>query len=447
MRFTWKRLLIATMAAAAATAASCSDSPTADPARALLGPSASMAPSGYSIADLGTLGGSFSIAFDVSDAGIVAGAATIPGEYQHPFLWYGGSMHDLGTFGGPNAPLNTEAGGTTGAPERPILGETGQADLLDENFCGFGTGLVCRAGVWRNGVVQTLPGLGGINSAALTSNNGGQIVGVADDGVLDATCLAPQRSHFQAVAWENGQARVLPPLPGDEVAMAARNNDSGQVVGTSGLCSNTGFGGTGFGAHAVMWDRGTPIRLGDLGDPNAGFAATINNHGEVFGAAGYADGSIHPFRWTRATGMQDLGLMSSDPADAQNTPFYANDRGQMVGSSCDVAFGACRGYIWRDGVFTDLNSLLPAGSSLYIILPLGLNQSGQIAGLAVDMNTGEAHAFLATPHATRAGVSASVASATSAVGPASASMASHAASRPPMPAGLRRLLMGRHRGG
>ncbi len=169
------------------------------------------------------------------------------------------------------------------------------------------------------------------------------------------------------------------------------------MVGTSGQCSNTTFGGTGTGAHAVLWDHGTPVDLGNLGDPNSGFAAAVNNRGEVFGAAAVPDGSLHPFRWTKATGIQDLGLMSPDPADRQNTPFNANDRGQMVGASCDVAFGICRGYLWQDHVYTDLNSLLPPDAHLYIIAPLAINQAGQIAGLALDLSTFEAHAFLATP--------------------------------------------------
>jgi len=397
-RIIWKLPL----AVAAAIVVGCSESPSLPS-----GPSTSVASTTvvasthsqplYDIADLGTLGGSFSIAFDISDAGEVTGAATVPGEYQHGFRWVRGHMVDVGTLEGSRTGLNAQAAGRAGREAVSILSEISAADPLGEDFCGFGTGLLCRAGVWRNGVLTPLPGLGGNNAAALTMNSQGQIVGLAEDGVLDGSCMTPQKSHFQAVAWEQGRIRVLPPLPGDEVAMAVRNNDNGQVVGTSGLCSNTAFGGAGSGAHAVLWDHGTPIDLGNLGDPNSGFAAAINNKGEVFGAAGFPDGSLHPFLWTKMTGMRDLGLMTSDPMDRQNTPFNANDQGQMVGASCDVAFELCRGYLWQDHVYTDLNSLLPPDASLYIVAPLAINQAGQIAGLAVDLSTFEAHAFLATP--------------------------------------------------
>lgn len=339
--------------------------------------------------------GSFSIAFDIDDAGRIAGVASVPGGYQHGYLWQNGSATDVGTLG--SATLNSEAGGRGGGRMVAVASEIASTDPLDEDFCGFHTSLICRAAVWKNGVMTPLPTFGGNNAAALTHNASGQLVGLAEDGVLDNTCIPPQKSHFQAALWEHGQIHRLAPLPGDEVSMAGRNNSRGQAVGTSGLCSNTAFGGTGIGPHAVLWDHGTPKYLGNLGDQTVGYAATINDEGEVFGSASVPDGSLHAFRWTSATGMQDLGLMSADPADAVNTPFSANDRGQMVGASCDTAFGVCRGYLWQDGAFTDLNSLLPADSKLYVILPFSINESGQIAGLALDLETFEPRAFLATP--------------------------------------------------
>jgi probable HAF family extracellular repeat protein len=398
---------LAILAATAATiTVACSDAPTpTSPALAAsssANASAGATPSHYTVVDLGTFGGPFSISFDINNVGRAVGAATTPDGVQHAVRWYEGSMSDLGTLGG----LNSQASGRAERADLAILSDTRDNDPLGEDFCGLHSGLICRAARWHDGVLTELPTLGGVNSVALEINNRGEIIGASDDGTVDASCRPPQQTHFQAVLWSPNasKAQKLPPLPGDEVGLALKNNDNGQVVGTSGLCSNTSFGGFGLGPHAVLWDNGSPVNLGNLGVPDGiNVAADINNSGMIVGGASYPDGTTHPFLWTRASGMRDLGLMSTDPADALNTPFAINDRAQMVGGSCDVTSATCRGYIWQGGVMTDLNDLVPADAPLYLISPLGINSHGEISGLAVVKSTGEAHAFLAIPVAGPAG--------------------------------------------
>ena len=50
-----------------------------------------------------------------------------------------------------------------------------------------------------------------------------------------------------------------------------------------------------------------------------------------------------------------------------------------------------------DPAFIDLNTLLPSDSPYYLVLALGINDAGEIVGMAIDQNTGDAHAYLATP--------------------------------------------------
>ena len=51
--------------------------------------------------DLGTLGGTFSRAFAINHLGHVAGVSELPSGERRPFLWTpAGGMQDLGTFGG-----------------------------------------------------------------------------------------------------------------------------------------------------------------------------------------------------------------------------------------------------------------------------------------------------------------------------------------------------------
>lgn len=61
-------------------------------------------PARYIVKDLGTLGGTSSIAFGINNAGRVGGGASLePNGPLHAFLWYGGHMTDLSTLGGPNS--------------------------------------------------------------------------------------------------------------------------------------------------------------------------------------------------------------------------------------------------------------------------------------------------------------------------------------------------------
>ena len=58
----------------------------------------------YVVVDLGTLGGSFGLAFGINDKGQVDGFANLPGDNaQHAFVYAKGVMTDLGTLGGPNS--------------------------------------------------------------------------------------------------------------------------------------------------------------------------------------------------------------------------------------------------------------------------------------------------------------------------------------------------------
>ncbi len=62
------------------------------------------APTQYNVIDLGTLGGTFSIAYGINDRGEIDGFSTIPGDGStHAFVLKSGVMIDLGTLGGPNS--------------------------------------------------------------------------------------------------------------------------------------------------------------------------------------------------------------------------------------------------------------------------------------------------------------------------------------------------------
>jgi uncharacterized membrane protein len=97
-------------------------------------------------------------------------------------------MIDLGTLGGPNSfGSNTNESGM-------IVGqaETSTPDPLGEDYCGFGTNLVCIPFVWQNGVMTPLPTLGGDNGGANDNNARGQVALGAETAIHDPTCIPPQ---------------------------------------------------------------------------------------------------------------------------------------------------------------------------------------------------------------------------------------------------------------
>jgi probable HAF family extracellular repeat protein len=87
------------------------------------------------------------------------------------------------------------------------------------------------------------------------------------------------------------------------------------------------------------------------------------------------------------------------PGDGAAFATGINNRGQVVGSTFN-SIGWSHGFIWQDGVLTDLNTLNPEESNLYIIAASNINERGQISGMAMVMSgpdEGKIHAILLTP--------------------------------------------------
>jgi probable HAF family extracellular repeat protein len=360
----------------------------------------------YTITDLGTLGGpgTNSNAFEMNNLGWVAGSSNLTaGGPQHAFLWYGfGPLHDLGTLGGSACPgCNSAADGPNLLGWAAIGSETSRTDPNGEDFCDYGTHHQCLAAVWKNGRLNALPNLPGANNAnAFDLNDLGQVIGFAETTVRDSTC-APgtpfQVFRFAPVIWEpNGQIRQLPLLSGDTVGFAFGINDFGQVIGASGWCSNTSLPPNPSGAHAVLWQSdGTPTDLGNLGG-TFNVPSGINNLGQVVGGAlSPKDGTIHAFKWTRQTGMQDYGAFPGAIVTVAPCCRTINDSGQMVGFALDGTTFEERALVWQGKVPVDMNTLIPQNSPWYLQCAQSIDDFGQIVGFGVI--NGQTHAFLATP--------------------------------------------------
>jgi len=195
--------------------------------------------------DLGTLGGSRSVALAINDLGQVVGWAQLSiNEDEHAFIWENGEMKDLGAFPGYNTSI-----------ARSINDKghiVGNAHALTRK----------RVFLWQDGKWQDLgipPGSREIEATKI--NNAGQVVGLV--WVPEVHCLL----------WENGRMQDLVLA---DYCQANDINDRGQVVGLSG---KTGF----------LWERGKMQSLNELIDPHSGWrilgASHINNRGQILAAA------------------------------------------------------------------------------------------------------------------------------------------------------------------
>jgi probable HAF family extracellular repeat protein len=351
----------------------------------------------YAVLDIGTFGGNFSQAYGLNNQGDVGGGATLPDGTMHAFLWTDPmGLQDLGTLGGPNAVADSP----NRKDEVPIISEVPDIDPYVENFCMFFTNHRCIGAVWQDGSLTPLPTLGGNNAEAFAINDQGVVAGFSETRVKDTTCASAMPSQvfrYEAVVWSpEGEIHRMRPLVGDTVAYAWAINNSGQVVGASGLCSNTSIPPAPSGPHAVLWERdGTPIDLGGLSGPLYNVAASINEKGEVVGGSLAADGTIHAFLWTRTTGMIDLGAYPGAAVTVAPCCNTNNNNGPIVGFSIDGTTGNSRALLWQNLQIYDLNGLIPTNSPWYLQQALSINDAGEIAGFGLI--GGNVHAFFAIP--------------------------------------------------
>jgi probable HAF family extracellular repeat protein len=358
----------------------------------------------YTVTDLGVVGPAGQ-PFYLTNNGLVSGAAAFPGNTLHAVLWYKGQRLDIGTPGLGGS--NSMAIGVNERGQAVGEAETHSLDPKGEDFCGIAAlglhalGTTCLPFLWQFGMTIPLPTLGGNNGAANQINNRGEVAGIAESATADVNCPAAgaQKLQFKPVIWENGQIQELPTYPADMNGTAIAINDNGQVVGTSGDCTTfnplSSLNLTPL--HALLWQNGKMTNLGNLGGTGHGNgieAVGLNNLGQVVGNSDLkGDTNFHGFLWTWETGMRDLGTL---PGDANSLAISINDAGEVVGVSLDASFNP-RAFVRKGGVMTDLNTLIPPNSTLFLITACLVNASGEIMGIAVEKSSGEVHGYVVTP--------------------------------------------------
>jgi probable HAF family extracellular repeat protein len=397
----------------------------------------------YKFVDLGTFGGPASYVnffFNtLNNQGTVVGNAetTIPqppttngfpcppGEVYKPFVWQDGVVHDLGALPHGNC-SDTTAINALGQ----IVG-TSETDEVDP-LTGFNE---IRAVIWKNGEIRDLGTFGGNQSSGWTINNRGQVAGFALNDTPDPYSMfdlpilgSSFGTQTRAFIWHNGKMEDLGTLGGPD-ALGFYINEQGQVAGLSYTNANpevlTGVPEI----HPFLWDKGKMKDLGSFGGAGFPIFTTsingMNDRGQVIGALPLpGDQTLDPFIWdgeklidmaTQGTGgsffhanvINDVGVVAggavfpnrpNDAAlwkdgavtdlgflagDCYSEAWSINKRGQVGGTSVACDLSLWRAFLWEDGAMVDLNSLIPAGSSLQLVYAVGINDRGEIAGNGV----------------------------------------------------------------
>ena len=308
--------------------------------------------------DLGTLGGSNSVAVGINASGQVVGYSTTAatgGAVSHAFLYSAGAMLDLGSLGGTTSSASglNASGQVVGYSTTAADGSVSHAFLYSAN---------------------TMVDLGTPDAPAGTAtgiNAAGQITG----------SFTTTAGVTHAFLYSQGSTTDLGTL-GGATSVGNAINASGQIVGNSTT--------SGSFLHAFLYSAGKISDLGTLGGIFS-VANGINAAGQVVGSStttpSGSPATAHAFLYSAATGMIDLGTLGGASSAANGV----NGSGQVVGYGYTLAKIA-HAMLYSNGTMTDLNSLLPANSGWVLQNATAINDSGQITGSGLI--NGQLHAFL-----------------------------------------------------
>jgi probable HAF family extracellular repeat protein len=215
--------------------------------------------------------------------------------------------------------------------------------------------------------------LGGNDAFAVLINESGDISGLSyTNTTANPTTGLPTVDPF---FFRNGKMYDVGTL-GGTFGQPTSMNDRGDVAGVSNLAGDST-------AHPFLWSGGTLKDLGTLGGLN-GTVNWINNAGDAVGKAdlpGSLPQNHDAVLWSDGA-VTDLGKLHGDSCA---NAYYINDHKQVVGTSenatlCAIPTGE-HAFLWeRDTGMIDLNTLIPANSSLQLVFAMAINDRGEIVG-------------------------------------------------------------------
>ena len=325
----------------------------------------------YTITNLGTLGGSYSVGYGINSHGHVTGRSDTLNGASRAFLYDGNTMRDLGVSqGGSSSDFlvgydindSGQVVGTTNGPS---------AFLYDGNTLQT----IARSDIsLRFGAIN--------NNGQLTA--GGKPFG---NGITNAFIYDSRTQQAQFLGTLNSD--------GSGVSYGSGINASGQVTGRSSI---------GATSHAFLYDGNTMHDLGSLTDGGTSTGYAINDNGWVTGRSTTSrtineTAIYHAFLYDGNT-MHDLGSINSD-GSGNSVGYGINASGQVVGAS--AGGGA---FLYKNNTMFNLCTLIDCVSAGWHHLSTanGINDNGDIVGTGSfrgeEGELNKERAFLITASAT-----------------------------------------------
>ena len=253
---------------------------------------------------------------------------------------------------------------------------------------GSSNGTQTRAFLWQGGQMQDVGTLGGPDAFAVFENERGEIAGFSyTNSTPNPTTGFPTLDPF---LWEDGKMLDLGGLGGTFGQPTALNN-RGQVVGFSNVAGDQS-------SHPFFWSQGKLIDLyTNTTGGNPLTADAINDAGEIVGAAAFPSQTYDAY--LRKGGVAtDLGHLNGD---CTSEAWAINSGGQVAGISFSCDGVTARAFLWENGSLVDLNTLIPASSSLQLVWPMAINDRGEIDGVGNPPGCSDSavcgHAFVLIP--------------------------------------------------
>lgn len=148
-------------------------------------------------------------------------------------------------------------------------------------------------------------------------------------------------------------------------------NNRGELVGSSTLAGDQIV-------DPFLWNGEKLIDLyTDTIGGNPLTAWAINDLGQIVGGAAFPGRVYDAYLWKDGMAT-DLGTLDGD---CYSEGWALNSHGQVLGISFSCDFSSQRAFLWENGSMIDLNTVIPADSSLQLQWAMAINERGEIAGI------------------------------------------------------------------